>query len=100
MTLELNKKQKEAIIRYLSILNEKYTGQVLEVILHGSVARGESAAESDIDLLVVTTNGGQDLRDEINMTCFDCIRKKREESDYSARIELDDETAQHEPLSE
>jgi predicted nucleotidyltransferase len=73
MALELSKNQKEAIIRYLAILNQKYTGQILEVILYGSVARGESAAESDIDLLIVTTNGGQDLRDEISMACFDII---------------------------
>jgi len=73
MTLQLNKNQREAITRYLSILNQKYKGQILEVILYGSVARGESAVESDIDLLIVTANGGQELRDEISMACYDII---------------------------
>ena len=73
MTPELNRNQREAIIRYLSVLNEKYKGQILEVILYGSVARGGSAGESDIDLLIVTANGGQELRDEISMACFDII---------------------------
>jgi predicted nucleotidyltransferase len=73
MALELNKNQREAIIRYLSILNKKYKEEILEVILYGSVARGEPSLESDIDLLIVTANGGQDLRDEISMACFDII---------------------------
>lgn len=30
-------------------------------------------AESDIDLLIVTANGGQELRDEISMASFDVI---------------------------
>ena len=73
MPPELNKNQREAIIRYLSILNKKYKEEILEVILYGSVARGEPALESDIDLLIVTANGGQELRDEISMACFDII---------------------------
>ena len=73
MALELNKNQREAIIRYLSILNEKYRGQIAEVILFGSVARGQSVEESDIDLLIVTANGDEQLRDEISMAGFDII---------------------------
>ena len=73
MAIQLNKNQKEAIIRYLSVLNQKYKGQISEVILYGSVARGESMAESDIDLLIVTADGGQELRDEISMACYDII---------------------------
>jgi predicted nucleotidyltransferase len=73
MVLELNKNQREAIIHYLSILRQKYKEQISEVILYGSVARGESVLESDIDLLVVTTNGDQELKDEISMACFDII---------------------------
>ena len=73
MALKLNKNQREAIIRYLSILNEKYKEEIAEVILYGSVARGESVEESDVDLLIVTANGDQELRDEIIMACFDII---------------------------
>ena len=73
MALELSQDQREAITRYLSILNQRYRGQISQVILYGSVARGESAAESDIDLLIVTADGDRELRDEISMACYDII---------------------------
>ena len=68
---QLKKNQREAISRYLSILTQKYKGQISEVIFYGSAARGESLAESDIDLLIVTSNGDQELRDEISMAGLD-----------------------------
>ena len=37
------------------------------------MARGESELESDIDLLIVTVNCDQGLKDEISMACFDII---------------------------
>ncbi len=43
------------------------------MILYGSVARGESIAESDIDLLIVTANGDHELRDEISLAGYDII---------------------------
>jgi len=73
MDVQLDKHQREAITLYLSLLNQKYKGQILEVILYGSVARGELNEESDIDLLIVTANGDQELRDEISMACYDII---------------------------
>ena len=73
MVIQLNKNQREAINLYLSILNQKYKGQILEVILYGSVARNEPDEDSDIDLLVVTAQGDQELRDEISMACYDII---------------------------
>jgi len=73
MDVQLDKHQIEAITLYLSLLNQKYKGQILEVILYGSVARGELNEESDIDLLIVTANGDQELRDEISMACYDII---------------------------
>ncbi len=73
MALKLNENQKEALSRYLAILRLKYKKQISEVILFGSVARGNPDPESDIDLLVVTANGNQKLKDEISMACFDII---------------------------
>ncbi len=75
MVLELNENQKEALSRYLAILRQKYKEQISKVILFGSVARGNPDPESDIDLLVVTANGDQKLKDEISMACFDIILK-------------------------
>ena len=73
MALELNKNQRLAINRYLEILQQKYGEQISEVILFGSIARGDFTGESDIDLLVVTADGDQKLKDEISMSCFDII---------------------------
>jgi uncharacterized protein len=73
MAIELNRNQKEAIARYLEILSQIYREQISKVILFGSVARGDFSPESDIDLLIVTANGGQNLKDEISMACFDIM---------------------------
>jgi len=73
MAIEMNKNQREALSRYLEILRQEYKDQISKVILFGSLARGESDPESDIDLLIVITNGDQKLKDEISMACFDII---------------------------
>jgi predicted nucleotidyltransferase len=73
MVVELNKNQRSAINRYLEILQQKYAEQISEVILFGSTGRGDFTGESDIDLLVVTADGDQKLKDEISMSCFDII---------------------------
>jgi predicted nucleotidyltransferase len=73
MAFELNENQREALSRYIAILRLKYKKQISKVILFGSVARGDSDLESDIDLLIVTADGDQKLKDEISMACFDII---------------------------
>lgn len=73
MGLELHGSQREAITRYLNILNREYRQHILRVILFGSVARGNAAPESDIDLLIVTKDGDKNLKDEISMACFDIM---------------------------
>ena len=73
MTVNLTKNQKAGISGYLEILKKNYKDMILRVVLFGSVARGESDEESDIDILVVLKNGGRKLRDEISMASFDSI---------------------------
>jgi predicted nucleotidyltransferase len=73
MAIKMNKNQREALSRYLEILRQEYKDQISRVILFGSLARGEPDPESDIDLLIVITNGDQKLKDEISMACFDII---------------------------
>lgn len=69
----LTKNQKAAVLGYLQILQKKYRDKIEQVVLFGSVGRGESDEESDIDILVVLKNGGRKLRDEISMASFDSI---------------------------
>jgi len=73
MRLEMSRIQKEAISRYLEILNQAYRKHISAVVLFGSVARGDWSPESDIDLLIVTVNGNSSLKDEISMACFDIM---------------------------
>ncbi|MEW6003163.1 MAG: nucleotidyltransferase domain-containing protein [Nitrospirota bacterium] len=54
---------------------KNYEDKIGQVVLFGSVARGESDEESDIDILVVLKNGDNKLRDEISMAAFEITLK-------------------------
>ena len=67
----LTKNQIKALSEYLTILRGKYRHKVVDVLLFGSVARGDYDEESDIDILVVVENGEAKLRDEISMASYE-----------------------------
>jgi predicted nucleotidyltransferase len=69
----LTKEQKAAVFAYLRLLREKYRDKIEQVVLFGSVARGEFDEESDVDIMIVLKNGSRRLRDEISMASFDII---------------------------
>lgn len=69
----LTKEQKAAVFAYLRLLREKYRDKIEQVVLFGSVARGEFDEESDVDIMIVLKNGSRRLRDEISMASFDLI---------------------------
>ena len=50
---------------------------IIKIILFGSVARGDDTEESDIDILIVTTDSDE-LTDEINRAAVDIILEKDE----------------------
>ncbi|WP_245920405.1 nucleotidyltransferase domain-containing protein [Methanospirillum stamsii] len=50
----------DAISRYISRVREIFGESICQVLLFGSYARGEAGPESDIDLLVITTDPGWD----------------------------------------
>ena len=50
---------------------------IVKIILFGSVARGDDTEESDIDILIITTNSDE-LSDEINSVAVDIILEKDE----------------------
>ena len=54
---------------------------IVKIILFGSVARGDDTEESDIDILIITTNSDE-LSDEINRVAVDIILEK--DNDYRA----------------
>jgi predicted nucleotidyltransferase len=52
-------------------LRREYREKIVDVLLFGSVARGEYDEESDIDILVVVENEEPKLRDEISMASYE-----------------------------
>lgn len=50
----LTQEEKVIIERFKQVIKEKLPGQIVEVLIFGSCARGEAKASSDIDVLVIT----------------------------------------------
>lgn len=50
--LPMEARFKQALVRFLSEAKDAAGSKISRIVLYGSVARGEAAAESDIDLLV------------------------------------------------
>ena len=46
--------KRKSLELFVKTLKEKYSDKVMEIILFGSVARGEDKEYSDIDLLIIT----------------------------------------------
>jgi predicted nucleotidyltransferase len=69
----LTKEQKAAVVAYLRLLEKKYRDKIEQVVLFGSIARGEFDEESDVDIMIVLKNGSRKLREEISMASFDLI---------------------------
>ena len=62
----LTAKERRAIDAYLGRLRERFPGEILQAILFGSKARGESDPWSDIDILTIVKEESWPLREEIN----------------------------------
>jgi len=75
ISIGLNKKIIETLNAYIALLKENYGKNVIKVILFGSAARRKRSRESDVDLLIITTNKRQSVKDEISMSAFDIMLK-------------------------
>jgi predicted nucleotidyltransferase len=75
ISIGLNKKIIETLNAYIALLKENYGENVIKVILFGSAARRKRSRESDVDLLIITTNKRQSVKDEISMSAFDIMLK-------------------------
>jgi predicted nucleotidyltransferase len=54
--MALNTKEKSALKQFKAALQQTLSGQLIELKLFGSKARGDDRPDSDIDVLVVVTN--------------------------------------------
>jgi predicted nucleotidyltransferase len=62
----LTAKERRAIDAFIGRLRERFPGEILQAILFGSKARGESGPWSDIDILTIVREESWPLREEIN----------------------------------
>jgi predicted nucleotidyltransferase len=75
LSIGLNKQIIETVNAYIALLKEKYSENIIKIIMFGSAARRKRKRESDVDLLIITTNRRQSVKDEISMSAFDIMLK-------------------------
>jgi len=61
----------ESIARFTGSIQTKLSNWITRIILFGSYARGDFNAESDVDILVLTTDDSWDMIKQIMDTGFD-----------------------------
>ncbi|KPK44424.1 MAG: hypothetical protein AMK74_05165 [Nitrospira bacterium SM23_35] len=71
MKKALTKNQISALSQYLTILRSNFRDKIVDVLLFGSVARGEYDEESDMDILVIVENGDAKFREEVSMASYE-----------------------------
>ena len=63
---QLTAKERQAIETFLDRLHQRYPDQILQAVLFGSKARGDSDPYSDIDILIIVEEENWPLRGEIS----------------------------------
>ncbi len=70
-TSHLTPNERAALDKYVARLREMYGDRLVRVVLFGSKARGDSDAESDLDVLVVLNDGDWRFRDEVALAAYE-----------------------------
>jgi predicted nucleotidyltransferase len=71
----LNPREQEAILEFVRLLEEQFGDLVSSVALFGSKARGESAPDSDIDVLVVVNSDDWRMHKQVRYLAADVCLK-------------------------
>jgi len=61
----LTEKERQVVIEFVQRVRQRFDGQLATVVLFGSRARGQAAPDSDMDVLVVMSSAGPEIRKEI-----------------------------------
>jgi hypothetical protein len=67
----LDERERDAVGAFIDRLNERFPGEVLQVTLFGSKARGDSGPWSDIDILITVKEESWSLRGDISTVAAD-----------------------------
>ena len=73
----LKKNEYQALLEFKEKLSQKMAGEILELKLFGSKARGDSYKESDIDILIVLKRKTKEKEDFILDLTGELLRKYR-----------------------
>jgi uncharacterized protein len=76
--MKIQSKYQKAVDTFLDNALDKYGSKIDQIILFGSVARGEARKESDIDVLVVWKGNEEDGWRELTGMAFDILLETRE----------------------
>jgi len=71
----LNPREREAILEFVHLLEDRFGDRISSVALFGSKARGESTPDSDIDLLVVVNSDDWRVHKQIRYLAADVCLK-------------------------
>ncbi len=67
----LTSNERAALDVFVARLREQYGDQVVRVVLFGSKARGDSDAESDLDVLIVLNDGDWRFKDAVALVAYE-----------------------------
>jgi predicted nucleotidyltransferase len=63
---QVTKKENKALQSFIQRLQDELGQQIVQIILFGSKARGNSAADSDVDVLILAKNEDRQLQKAIS----------------------------------
>ncbi|MBW2091728.1 MAG: nucleotidyltransferase domain-containing protein [Deltaproteobacteria bacterium] len=69
--MKLTKKEMRIVEEFKQRIIRRFPGEVLEVLVYGSKARGDAKEDSDIDLLVITRSEDRKLMQEIRHSGYE-----------------------------
>jgi predicted nucleotidyltransferase len=71
----MKKKQNKAIQEYTKLLKQLYSPVILKAVVFGSVVRGDTNKDSDVDILIVISDKYGKLKEEICMSAYEIALK-------------------------